>query len=187
MAGQRPYLARSKRVVLREPSWRDWGECRELARVSHKLHRPWVAPPATADDYRAYLKQIRSERRQGLLVCRRDDARIAGVINMNEIVRGVFCSTYLGYYAHADHAGQGYMTEGLGLALRYGFQRLKLHRMEANIIPENEPSSRLVQRLGFRLEGRSPRYLKIGGRWRDHDRWALTIEDWRAQRSNRPR
>ena len=65
------------------------------------------------------------------------------------------------------------MAEGLGLVLRRAFRRLGLHRVEANIQPGNRASRALVRRLGFRREGFSPRYLKIGGRWRDHERWAL--------------
>jgi [ribosomal protein S5]-alanine N-acetyltransferase len=106
---------------------------------------------------------------------------------MNEIVRGAFHSTYLGYYGHAAYAGSGYMTEGLELVLSHGFRKLRLHRMEANIVPENVRSAQLVKRLGFRLEGRSIRYLKVAGRWRDHDRWALTVEDWRALRARSAR
>jgi ribosomal-protein-alanine N-acetyltransferase len=73
------------------------------------------------------------------------------------------------------------MTEGLTLALRWVFGSLHLHRLEANIQPGNEASRALVQRLGYRCEGLSPRYLKIAGRWRDHERWALTVEDWRGR------
>jgi ribosomal-protein-alanine N-acetyltransferase len=103
------------------------------------------------------------------------------VINVSEIVRGAFQSAYLGYYAFVPHAGRGHMTEGLALALRWAFGTLHLHRVEANIQPDNEASRALVRRLGFRREGFSPRYLKIGGRWRDHERWALVAEDWRGQ------
>ena len=78
------------------------------------------------------------------------------------------------------------MTEGLAQALRWIFGELRLHRVEANIQPGNAASRALARRLGFRREGLSPRYLKVGGRWRDHERWALTVDDWRRQR-RRPR
>jgi len=111
----------------------------------------------------------------------RDSGELAGVINVSEIVRGVFQSGYLGYYAFIPHAGQGHMTEGLALALRWVFGEMRLHRVEANIQPGNDASLALVRRLGFRREGLSPRYLKITGRWRDHERWAITAEDWRSK------
>ncbi len=73
------------------------------------------------------------------------------------------------------------MREGLDLMLRHAFRGQRLHRVEANIQPGNQPSRGLVEGAGFRLEGFSPRYLKIGGRWRDHERWALTVEDWQSR------
>jgi ribosomal-protein-alanine N-acetyltransferase len=118
--------------------------------------------------------------RHRLLVRRRADDAILGVVNLNEIVRGSFQSAYLGYYAFRPHSGQGYMTEGLALVLRHAFEGLGLHRLEANIQPGNRHSRGLVRRLGFRKEGFSPRYLKIGGRWRDHERWAIVREAWTA-------
>jgi [ribosomal protein S5]-alanine N-acetyltransferase len=119
--------------------------------------------------------------RHRLLVCRRSDGAILGVINLNEIVRAAFQSAYLGYYAFRPHAGEGYMTEGLALVLRHAFRRLGLHRLEANLQTGNRASRALVRRLGFRKEGFSPRYLKIGGRWRDHERWAIVREVWAAE------
>jgi ribosomal-protein-alanine N-acetyltransferase len=107
-------------------------------------------------------------------------------VNLNEIVRGAFHSAYLGYYGFAPHARQGYMTEGLGLVLRHAFRQMGLHRLEANIQPRNRASRALVRRLGFRREGFSPRYLKVLGRWRDHERWAIVREAWALARSTRP-
>lgn len=119
------------------------------------------------------------------LIRRRSDDRIVGAIEVSQIVLRSFRSAYLGYQVGAPYARQGYMTEGLGLVLNHGFGPLRLHRLEANIRPENGASIGLVRRLGFAYEGFSRRYLKIGGRWRDHERWAILAEDWRAHRAAR--
>ena len=108
-----------------------------------------------------------------VLACRREDRTIVVVIDVNQIFHGNFRSADLGYYAGAPFMGQGYMTEGLRLALG-------LHRPEAaDIQPKDRDSIRLARRAGFRREGFSPRYLKILGRWRDHERWAITAEAFR--------
>ena len=143
-------------------------------------------PPETTRAVARWLGAA-GPRRLRLLVCRREDGAIAGVVNLNEIVRGAFHSTYLGYYGFAPHAGQSYMAEGLGLVLRHAFRRMGLHRLEANIQPGNRDSRALVRGLGFRREGFSPRYLKIGGRWRDHERWAIVREAWATPRPTRRR
>jgi ribosomal-protein-alanine N-acetyltransferase len=119
------------------------------------------------------------------LIRRIEDDVILGGIEISQIVRGAFRSAYLGFHIGAAYARQGYMTEALGLALSYGFVPLGLHRLEANIQPENHPSIALVRKLGFVREGYSRRYLKIGGRWRDHERWAILAEDWRVQRKEK--
>jgi len=105
-----------------------------------------------------------------------------GAINLTGIIRGSFQSGYLGYYIGAPYCGKGYMTEALELMLTLAFRGHRLHRVEANIQPGNQGSLRLVQRAGFHREGYSPRYLKIGGRWRDHERWALLVDEWRSGR-----
>jgi ribosomal-protein-alanine N-acetyltransferase len=87
----------------------------------------------------------------------------------------------VGYQIGEQFSAQRYMTEALQLVLRYAFVSLKLHRLEANIQPENVASLALVKRAGFVREGYSRRYLKICGRWRDHERWAILVEDWRKQ------
>ena len=74
------------------------------------------------------------------------------------------------------------MSEGLALLLAFAYRRLKLHRVEANIQHSNAPSIALVQSAGFTREGFSRRYVKIAGRWRDHERWAMLAENWRAPR-----
>jgi len=112
----------------------------------------------------------------------RSSGELVGVINLNEIVRASFQGAYLGCYAFLPHVGRGYMSEGLQLILRRAFGDLRLHRVEANIQPENKSSLAFFRRLGFRREGYSPRYLKVAGRWRDHERWALLAEEWRDQK-----
>jgi ribosomal-protein-alanine N-acetyltransferase len=109
---------------------------------------------------------------KAFLVCRRDTGAIAGVVNITNIVLGLFRSGYLGYYAFAGHERQGFMREGLKLVVRHAFTSMKLHRLEANIQPGNVASIALVRSCGFSKEGYTPSYLKIGGRWRDHERWA---------------
>lgn len=131
----------------------------------------------------AYLERVSKETHLSYWV-QTELGELAGVININEIVRGSFCSGYLGYYAFAPHQQHGYMKKGLCAILSEAFGPQKLHRLEANIQPENEASRRLVQSVGFRLEGLSPRYLKIAGRWRDHERWAITAEEWRSRNRN---
>jgi ribosomal-protein-alanine N-acetyltransferase len=121
-----------------------------------------------------------------LLVVRRDDGAIVGAFTLSQIFLGNFRSAYLGYWVGVRHARQGYMAEGIELLLRHAFRKLRLHRVEANLQPGNEASRALVRRAGFRQEGFSPRYLKIAGRWRDHERWAITVEDFRARPRRRP-
>lgn len=146
------------------------------ARRSRELHGNWVSPPATSPQYRDYIRRSRRDDFIAHLVCTAE-GDLAGVINISEIVRGKFQSGYLGFYAFEPHAGHGIMRAGMALVVTQAFRRRRLHRLEANIQPDNERSIALMKGLGFRLEGRSPRYLKIVGRWRDHERWALTAED----------
>ena len=162
----------SLRVYLRHPVLEDQRDFLASVRSSHSLHHPWTAAPATPAQFRAYIERMARPENCAFLVCRRDDQRIAGVINVSNMVLGLFRSGYLGYYAFAGHEHQGLMREGLRAVLRHAFKTLKLHRLEANIQPGNRRSIALVEACGFAREGYSPRYLKIGGRWRDHERWA---------------
>src|SRR5262245_60559935 len=113
-------LESGRHVVLRAPVAADVPALARLGRPSRALHRPWVYPPTTARALTRWLEAA-GPARVRLLVCRRADGAIVGVVNLNEIVRAAFQSAYLGYYAFHPHAGQGYMTEGLGLVLRHAF------------------------------------------------------------------
>ena len=168
-------------VFLRSPTPRDEAEFLALVRGSRALHRPWVDPPDTPARFRRYLRRCRDDDYRGLLACRREDGAIVGVFNISQIVRGQLQSAYLGYWVGAPHAGRGYMAKGLALVLRHAFRKLRLHRLEANLQPGNARSRKLARAAGFRKEGFSPRYVKILGRWRDHERWAIVREEWGAR------
>lgn len=175
------------RVLLRPPGRADQACFIAGARASKALHGRWVSPPATPAAFALYLTRFgrasRAPHHVGLLVCRTSDGALAGVFNFSEIVRGAFQSAYLGYYAFAPLAGCGYMTEGFALALDAGFRRFGLHRIEANVQPDNVRSLALLERVGFVREGYSRRYIKLAGRWRDHVRFAMLAEDWRTRRA----
>jgi ribosomal-protein-alanine N-acetyltransferase len=145
---------------------------------SRALHEPWITPVATEAEIREGLSRPPDVRiSYGI---REDSGRLAGVVNINAIVRGAFQNGFLGYYAISPYEGHGFMRAGLIAVLHRAFGEHGLHRVEANIQPDNVRSARLAQSLGFRLEGHSPRYLRINGEWKDHDRYALTVEEWQV-------
>ena len=183
-------LAVGPRVYLRRPGKRDALAFLAAANASAALHERWVQAPRTLEEFARYAARFGGRPTDdpavmthlGLLVCNRDDAALVGVFNISEIVRGVFQSAYLGYYALSPHQGRGFMAEGITLTLEVVFQTLRLHRVEVNVQPTNARSIALARAAGFEREGYSRRYVKIGGRWRDHERWALLAEDWRTKR-----
>lgn len=169
------------RVLLRPPVESDRLEFIRAMAASEALHEPWISDIATDEYFDRQLVRVTHDRYDANLVCLVDGGQIAGTFNITEIVRGVFQSAYLSYAAVAGHEGQGLMSEGLQLLLDRAFMELGLHRLEANIQPGNARSIALVRRAGFVCEGTSPRYLKLGGEWRDHQHWVLLAEDWAAQ------
>jgi len=168
-------------MKLHRPSLRGKKEFLDCVKRSESLHHPWVYPPSTPLAFEEYLKRLRSVAQLGYWI-RTEEGQLAGVFNVSEIVRGNFLSGYLGYYAFMPHENRGYMKRGLAAVVSNTFDYQGLHRLEANIQPGNKRSRALVQSTGFRLEGFSPTYLKIGDRWRDHERWAITVEDWTTLR-----
>jgi ribosomal-protein-alanine N-acetyltransferase len=171
------------RVRLRVLERADREEFLALARESRELHRPWTYPPERADQFDDLFARSRRDDFVCLLAIAGDVGDIAGVFTISQIVRGAFQSAYLGYYANARYARQGLMREAMEQVLDHAFGLLALHRLEANIQPGNGPSVALARGAGFRLEGFSPRYLLIGGQWRDHERYAITVDERAAQKS----
>ncbi|TDB94857.1 GNAT family protein [Actinomadura sp. 7K534] len=162
------------RVAVRRVEAEDRERFVELAEMSYGFHRPWVNLPVSAKEFDAYLARFDQVAAVGMVVCLREGGDIAGIVNINGIVRGPYQRGVLGYAAFLPYVGRGYLTEGVGLAVRYAFEHLELHRVEADIQPGNAASIGLVERLGFRREGFSPEFIKIDGVWRDHERWALS-------------
>jgi ribosomal-protein-alanine N-acetyltransferase len=173
------------RVHLRPPRQTDAAAFLAASRASRKLHGHWAKAPATRAEFTAFVNRYggAEPHHAGFLVLHNDDGSLVGVYNFSQIIRNAFQSAYLGYYAFAPFAGGGYMADGLAVALDIAFRRLKLHRVEVNVQPTNRRSVALVERLSFTREGHSRRYVKIAGRWRDHVRFAMLAEDWRARRT----
>jgi ribosomal-protein-alanine N-acetyltransferase len=173
------------RVYLETPSRRREAEFLRSVRASRPLHRGLVAPPATVERYRRFLKLLRRKDQAAFLVTMLGSRDLTGVVTIDDIARGSYQSANLGYYAFTPYAGQGYMREALILAITHCFRALKLHRLEANIEAVNRRSIELVASLGFRKEGVALRFAKLGGRWRDLERWAMLADEWNAARAAR--
>lgn len=172
---------RPTRVLIRPPTEQDRAAFLAAVRRSRKLHQGWVSPPSNARAFTNYVERISSGAHRGFLVIERKTKALVGVINLNNVIRGNFQNAFLGYYGFKPYTGRGLMLEGMQLVLRRAFDTLKLHRVEANIQPDNTSSIALARRSGFALEGLSRRYLKVCGRWRDHQRWAMLAEDWKRR------
>ncbi|ESA33851.1 gcn5-related n-acetyltransferase [Leptolyngbya sp. Heron Island J] len=168
------------RVYIRPPVDDDWSLLLDLHQRSADYHFPWAEPAKDEQGCKRYIRRCQTESFEGMLIWHAADHQLVGVANLSQIFYGSFQNAYLGYYGSVDYGGQGLMTEGVGLVLNHGFNTLKLHRIEANIQPGNLASIKLVKRLGFTNEGFSHQYLKINGEWRDHERWALTVEHWQG-------
>ena len=179
--------AAARRVRVRALVRSDADAFVAAVKASRPLHGAWVRPPDSVEKFKDRLpRRGGAANRVALVAIRASDGALLGAFNLSEIVRGPLQQAYLGYYAFTPHAGHGYMREAMQLVLRHAFRILKLHRMEANIQPDNAPSIALVSATGFSKEGFSLRYLKIGGRWRDHERWAINSDAWEEQLHRTP-
>jgi len=166
------------RPTLRRLTHGDRGAFLEAVARSRVLHHPWAYPPDTSDAFDAYIKVHPARHALAVVVDHEDP--IVGVYALSQIHHGSFRNAYLGYYAFLPHAGNGYMREAMTLVFRYAFSELRLHRLQANVQPGNERSLALLRSTGWREEGYARRYLKVGGRWRDHVLFAILAEDVRS-------
>ncbi len=162
-------------ILIREVSIQDEAEFLSAMNHSKTFHHPWVQPPCTKQAFLQHVKKYEDDKHYSFLVLHQQ--KIAGVINVSEIVRGFFQNAFLGFYAVQEFSRRGIMIEGLNLVIAKAFNEFNLHRLEANIQPKNRASIALVERCGFRLEGFSPNYLFVDNKWCDHNRYAITQED----------
>lgn len=178
-------VLRSARLVLRAATMADHPAWAELRASSRAFLEPWE-PTWPADDleksaFRRRLKRYATEIRDGVaypwLVCDAATGAILGGVTLAQVRRGVTQTGTVGYWMGAPHAGRGIMTEAAGLVAGFAFATLGLHRLEASCLPENTPSIRLLEKVGFTREGLARRYLCIAGAWRDHLLWGLLAED----------
>jgi [ribosomal protein S5]-alanine N-acetyltransferase len=171
-----------KQVFLRPPVMADLREYTALRNQSREFYRWLVNPFKGKKQFAEYIRPSKNGQHFRFFICRNEDRRIVGSIGIFLIEYGSQYGCCVGYMVGAPYVRRGYATEALQLMLHFAFNTLKLHRVEANIQPGNVPSLALARRVGFQKEGYSPRYLKICGQWRDHERWAILVEDWKPKK-----
>lgn len=179
-----PSLA-GDRIILRPPVRTDYREWVAVRRESEEFLVPWE-PKWAADEFdrnawRQRLRRYRQEIAQGsgmpFLIFERSTGKLAGGITLGNIRHGVAQSGQIGYWIAVNHAGKGLMHEAVLLVVRFGFDTLRLHRIEAACIPNNQRSVRVLEKAGFRREGLLRSYLRINGVWQDHLLYALIAGD----------
>jgi len=164
------------RTFIQPPQAADEKPFLAAMRNSVGLHYPWLSAPKDHKGWKRYMTRLERKTEAGFLVKRLEDGLICGVVNLNLITFDALCSAYTNYFGVAGLEERGYMKEGLYQVIRYAFDELELHRLEANIQPQNTASIRLAKSVGFCYEGYSPRYLRINGQWCDHERWAVLAD-----------
>lgn len=169
-------LIQTERLHLHALDLSDLDDIREYY-VRNAIHlQPWEPARSetfhTPESWRARIETSRSEFSEGralkLIIRSVETDAMLGVCNFTNIVRGPFQACTLGYSIAESAEGKGLMHEALKAALDFMFKTRGLHRIMANYVPENERSARLLDRLGFEIEGHAKDYLHIAGRWRDH-------------------
>ncbi len=168
----------------RPKDWRVWRDLREISRPFLEPWEPtWPKDALAASHFLGTLRRQRREWREGtgysfLIFAKsaQGGATLVGAIGLTEIVQAAAQKGTLGYWIGLPYADQGLMTEAVQLVLTFAFGDLALQRVEASCMPSNEPSKRLLQRLGFVEEGLAKAYLQINGRREDHMLWGRTRE-----------
>jgi len=189
---QLPLELTGRRVLLRPLIPNDFEAWQDVRRRSGEWLTRWEPRPLPGqveitDDRRMFTARCgaRDRERQlgsgygfGIFVGR----RFVGEINVSSIQRGPFQNAYVGYWIDEAYAGHGYTPETAAVVFRFAFEDIDLHRLQVAIIPRNQPSRRVAEKLDLREEGVALRYLEIDGVWEDHVRYAITSEEWAERR-----
>ena len=170
--------------MLRHLEASDFGALDDLYLKNRAHFRGFVTTGFDREAFDRMMADARLESNEYFVICLPENRRPIGTINLSQIFRKAFQNAYLGYMLSREFTGRGIMTAAVGEILRTAFTRLELHRVEANVQPGNLPSIAVLKRNGFTKEGFSRRYLKIAGRWRDHERWAIIREDWKQAKND---
>jgi ribosomal-protein-alanine N-acetyltransferase len=155
-----------------------WARLREQSRAFLTPWEPtWLSDDLTRAAFRRRLRrqaeEIAGDESFAFLIFDSTSDELLGGLTLGGIRRGVAQAATLGYWMGAPHAGKGRMTRAVAVVVRFGFDSLRLHRIEAACIPDNAPSIALLERNGFEREGFARAYLKINDAWRDHILLAL--------------
>lgn len=164
-------------VVIHPVAHGDGDDIVQAHLESRAYHHPWVTTFTDYAGFEVWFARAEAGEIAGFVARHSPSGGIVGLCTLSQIARGVFQSAYLGFHGMSAFARRGLMTHAVRLTARHAFGELGLHRIESNIQPDNLRSIALVQRVGFQKEGYSRRYLKIGGEWHDHERWALLADD----------
>ncbi len=183
-----PFRLTGRRVALRAPERQDWQAWAELRGASRAFLTPWE--PSWGEDALSrgafrrrlarYALEWHTDQGYTFLIFRLEDEALIGGISLTHVRRGVAETSSVGYWVGERYAHQGYMTEGLALTLKFAFERLRLHRLEAACLPHNAPSRGLLLKTGFREEGYAREYLCIDGKWQDHVLFGMLASEWKV-------
>jgi ribosomal-protein-alanine N-acetyltransferase len=175
----------AEQVAIRAFALSDVDELVDLRARNRSFNTPYEPRRSegffTSAGQRAEIVRDRDEwaadRMYAFAIVDRATERIHGRIGLANIVRGAWDNATLGYFVDEAVNGRGFASEAVGLALRFAFGPGRLHRVQAAVMPHNLRSARVLAKNGFRKEGFAPRYLRLAGSWRDHDLFAITLEE----------
>jgi [ribosomal protein S5]-alanine N-acetyltransferase len=182
-----PQRLAGERIALRAFAPGDVSELTALRVRNREFLGPWEPRRSegffTEAGQRAEIERDRHEwaadRTYAFAIVERDGGAMRGRIALANVVRGAWENATLGYFVDQAVGSRGYATEAVSLALDFAFGPCRLHRVQAAVMPKNARSRRVLEKNGFRHEGFSPRYLRLDGDWRDHDLFAITVEELR--------